>query len=84
MDYKKEIVGIILDIIEMEEGEIGYDEEFASFEHIDSLGALDILIALERKFQTKIPDTELRNFLTINKVIEVAERYVPEVANTQV
>jgi acyl carrier protein len=81
MEYKKEIVEIILDIIEMEEDEIGPDEEFASFDHIDSLGALDILTALERKYKTKIPETELRNFLTINKIIEVVERSVPELTS---
>lgn len=79
-DYRREIVEIILEIIEMDEDEIGKDEEFSNFDHIDSLKALDILTNLERRFKVKLPESELRNFLTINKIIEVAERNVPALA----
>jgi acyl carrier protein len=79
-EYRDEVVEIILEIIEMEEDEIQPDDEFAQFEHIDSLQALDILTALERKFQIKLPESELRNFTTINNIIEVVERNVAALA----
>lgn len=76
MSIEQEVHEICLEIIEMEPGEIGLDEEFQSFSHIDSLTALDILTALERKFRVKIPEKELREFTTINAVIAVAQRHV--------
>ncbi len=76
MDLKQEVIGMCLEIIEMEADEIGLDDEFQSFSHIDSLKALDILTALERRFKVKIPEKELREFTTINNIIGVANRYV--------
>jgi acyl carrier protein len=76
MSLEQEVQQICLEIIEMEPGEIGLDQEFLSFSHIDSLKALDILTALERKYRVKIPEKELREFTTINAVIAVAQRHV--------
>ncbi|MGP1676153.1 MAG: acyl carrier protein [Burkholderiales bacterium] len=72
---RKEVTELCLEVIEMEPNEIGLDDEFRSFDHIDSLKALDILTALERHLKVKIPERELREFETINKVIGVAEKY---------
>lgn len=74
------VVDMILEIIEMEPDEIGFDDEFRSFEHIDSISALDILTGLERLLRVKVPEKEIRHFTTINGVLSVVERYAPEVA----
>ncbi len=79
-EHQLEVTEIILEIIEMEMDEIKPDDEFAQFDHIDSLQALDILTELERKFKIKLPESELRNFTTINNIIEVVERNVPALA----
>lgn len=75
----EKIIEICLDVIEMDRDEIGLDDEFRSFAHIDSLKALDLMTALEKSFKIKLPEKELREFITINKIIEVVSRYVPEV-----
>ncbi len=77
---RDQIIEICLEVIEMKSDEIGLDDEFRSFSHIDSLRALDLLTALERHFKFKLPERELRQFETINKVIEVVERYQAQVA----
>jgi len=71
-----EVKEIILDIIEMDADEIEDNEEFAQFDHIDSLQALDILTALERNFKIKLAEEELRNFTTINNIVDVVKRNV--------
>lgn len=81
MDLKQEVIDICLEVIEMEPGEIGLDDEFQSFSHIDSLKALDILTALERRFKIKMSEKALREFTTINGVIGVVNRYVEEPAS---
>lgn len=78
MSNRDKIIEICLEVIEMNADEIGLDDEFRSFAHIDSLRALDLLTALERHFKFKLPERELREFETINKVIGVVERYLPE------
>ncbi|TJZ77669.1 acyl carrier protein [Chitiniphilus eburneus] len=75
---QERIVEICLQVIEMDRAEIGLNDEFRSFAHIDSLKSLDLMTALEREFKLKLPEAELREFETIAKVIAVVERYLPE------
>lgn len=76
----EKIIDICLDVIEMDREEIGLDDEFRSFAHIDSLKALDLMTALEKNFKIKLPERELREFTTLNKVIAVIERYITPAA----
>lgn len=77
-DTRDQVVEICLQVIEMQPDEITLDDEFRSFAHIDSLKALDLMTALERHFQIKLPERELREFETINKVIASVERHLPQ------
>lgn len=77
-DIREDVINICLEVIEMQRDEIALDDEFRSFAHIDSLKSLDLMAALERRFQIKLPEQELREFETITKVIAVIERYVPQ------
>lgn len=78
MSLHQEVIDICLEVIEMTTDEIGLDDEFQAFSHIDSLKMLDILTALERRFQIKIPEKEMRRFESINKIIAVVRQYVPD------
>ena len=80
----KEITDICLRVVEMEPGEIGPDDDFRQFSHIDSLKALDLMTALEQRFQFRLPEGELREFETINKVIAVIKRHVPQAEAVEV
>jgi len=71
------IIDICLNVIEMRQDEIGLDDPFKNFSHIDSLKAMDLLTDIERGFKIKIPEREVRQFETINKVIGTVERYLP-------
>ena len=75
MSIKARIKEIILDIVEMEEHEIGDDELFS--EHgVDSLTALDILTELEREYRIKLSENVLREFTTINQIVIAVERSI--------
>lgn len=76
-EIHEKTINICLEVIEMERNEIGLDDRFQSFSHIDSLKAMDLLTALELNFRIKIPEREVREFESINKVIAVMEKYVP-------
>lgn len=77
---REQIIRICLEVIEMDRQEIGLDDEFRSFSHIDSLKALDLMTALERHFRIKLPERELREFETINRVIASVERLLATAA----
>ena len=71
---REQIVTICLEVIEMARDEIGDDEEFRSFAHIDSLKALDLMTALEQHFNIKLPESDLREFESISKVVAAVQR----------
>lgn len=75
--HRERIIDICLEVIELDASEIGLDDEFRSFAHIDSLKALDLMTALERQFGIRLPESELREFETINKVATAVQRHLP-------
>lgn len=75
---RDQVIEICLHVIEMQSNEIALDDEFNSFSHIDSLKALDLMTALERHFKIKLPERELREFETINKVVACVERHLTQ------
>ncbi|MET3133686.1 acyl carrier protein [Oxalobacteraceae bacterium GrIS 1.11] len=79
-DNREKIIAVCLDVLEMERHEIGLDDEFRSFSHIDSLKALDLMSALEKNFKIKLPERELREFISLAKVVEVVERHLAQTA----
>ena len=71
---------IVLDVLELDAAELQDDTEFRSLE-VNSLMALDILTALERKFRVKFPEKTMRNFTSINAINEVVESALALKAN---
>lgn len=67
-----EIKQIISDIIEIPVAELDCNAHFLDDLGIDSLLALEILSALEKRFRIEVPEEDLMQFTTVNKVIEVA------------
>lgn len=66
---------ILCDILEIETDELTEDAVFVDEYDADSLRAVEILAALERRFNVKIPESELANMENFRKVKEVLSRY---------
>ncbi len=77
---REKIISICLEVVEMEPDEIGLDDDFRNYSQIDSLKALDLMTALERHFRIKLPERDLREFESINRVISVMERHLTPAA----
>ncbi len=73
---EQDIRKLIADIIEMEPDEIGPDANLVEDLGMDSMMALEILAALEKKFKIKLPEEELPKITTLNRAIELARKYV--------
>jgi acyl carrier protein len=59
---------VIAGIIEVEADELGDDDSLPEKHDVDSLLGLEILVALEKKFKVKIPESMLREMTTVRKI----------------
>ena len=72
----QEVARLIIDIIEVEPDKIDPDAHLVEDLGMDSMMALEILAAIEKKFRIKIPENDLPKITTVNKAIELTKRYV--------
>jgi len=73
---ENEIRGIIAEIIEKEPGEILPDVKFYEDLEVDSMMALEILAAIEKKYKIAIPEEKLAELLTLRQTMEVANEFL--------
>lgn len=78
LDSVKEIVA---DIIEVEADELGVDDSLPEEHDVDSLLGLEILVALEKKYKVKIPESMLQEMTTVRKIAETVDTNLAEAKN---
>ncbi len=66
---RDEILGIVSMIIEKEPHEISPDAHLVEDLGADSMMALEILAALEKKYSIIIPEEKLGSLSTLNKIV---------------
>lgn len=72
----EEIRQLVANILEREAAEIDADAQLVEDLGMDSMMALEIVASIERKYRVKLPEAELANVKTLQRVIELAKRYV--------
>lgn len=70
---KNEILATVATILEKEPTEIPLDAHLVQDVGADSMMALEILAALEKKYKIVIPEEQLKEMSTINKIIAMVE-----------
>lgn len=75
-NLEQEIRNLIADIIEMDPAQIDPNAHLVEDLGMDSMMALEILAAIEKKFRIQIPEDDLPKITTINRAIELTKRYV--------
>ncbi len=71
-----DIRSLVAGILEREPGQIDGDALLVEDLGMDSMMALEIIASIERKYKVKLPESELANVKTLNRVIELAKGYV--------
>ena len=71
-----EIRGVIGGILEVDPTHISAEARLVQDLGMDSMMALEIIASLEKKYRIKLPEQELQNVTTLNRVIELTRRYV--------
>ncbi|OIO34092.1 MAG: acyl carrier protein [Candidatus Omnitrophica bacterium CG_4_10_14_0_8_um_filter_44_12] len=72
-DVRSEVLGIVSMVIEKEIKDIPLDAHLIQEVGADSMMALEILAALEKKYRVIIPEEKLKEMTTVNKIINMIE-----------
>ena len=73
---EKELREIISKITEIEPGEIALESKFVEDLGMDSMMALEILAAMEKKYKIQIPEEKLAQLRTLKDTIKLAKEYL--------
>jgi len=70
---QEEILDIVSMVIEKEKDQIPLDAHLVQEVGADSMMALEILAALEKKYRIIIPEEKLKEMTTVNRIIAMAK-----------
>ncbi|HEX9779856.1 MAG TPA: acyl carrier protein [bacterium] len=76
VQLEQEIKALIADIIEMDPAQIDPDAHLVEDLGMDSMMALEILAAIEKKYKLKLPEDELPKITSVNRAVELARKHV--------
>lgn len=71
-----EVRAIIAEIIEVDEDDIKGNSRFREDLEVDSMKALEILVAVEKKYKVKIPEERLRDIRSLNDSVALTKEFI--------
>jgi len=75
-DIENEIKTIIAEVLEKDPSEITPDAKFFEDLGMDSMMALEIMAAIEKKYKIAIPEEKLTQLTTLRQTTAVAKEYM--------
>jgi acyl carrier protein len=69
---------IVADIAGVDEYEITLDTDFTKDLEIDSIKAIEITVALEKKFKVSVRDEDVPNIMTMRQAVELVTRLLQQ------
>jgi len=79
-NIENEIRNVIAEIIEKDPKEVTPDAKFFEELGVDSMMALEILTAVEKKYKIVIPEEKLTQLTTLSDTVRVAKEYLEKKA----
>ena len=73
---EKELRSLIAEIVEIEEEKITSEANFVEDLGIDSMMALEILAAMEKKYKLKIPEENLMKLNNLQDAVNITKEYL--------
>ena len=70
---EKEITSIIAEVSGFDEEEITPDTKLADELEIDSIKAIEIVVAIEKKYKLKIRDEDVPNITTVGQTVDLVK-----------
>jgi acyl carrier protein len=75
-DIENEIKTLVAEILEIDAAAISPDARFVEDLGVDSMRALEILAATEKKFKITIPGERLPEMVTLKATVAIAREYL--------
>lgn len=75
MNFEK-VKEVMINTLNCDEEKITLEAALADDLNIDSLDAVELVMALEEEYSIKIPDTELENMKTVQNIVDCIEKYL--------
>jgi len=79
-NVEQEIISIISDVSGFDEEEIKPDTNFFQDLEIDSIKAIEITVAIEKKFKISVRDEDVPNITTIKQAVELVNTLLTQKA----
>jgi acyl carrier protein len=79
-DLEGEIIGIISDVSGFERDEITPETDFFKDLEIDSIKAIEITVAIEKKFKISVRDEDVPNIATVKQAVELVNELLSQKA----
>lgn len=70
-DVEKEIVSIISEVSGFDEDEITSEKNFFKDLEVDSIKAIEITVAIEKKFKVSVRDEDVPKITTVKEAVEL-------------
>jgi acyl carrier protein len=77
-NVEKEIVSIIADVSGLDESEITLDKNFFKDLEIDSIKAIEITVAIEKKFKISVRDEDVPKLVTVQQAVELVGKLLTQ------
>jgi acyl carrier protein len=68
---KEELRAVVAQVLDVDEAEITDDARFVDDLEVDSLMALEIVVVLEKKYDIKLPESELKQIVTLQSAYDL-------------
>jgi acyl carrier protein len=82
-DLEKEIISIISDVSGFDEEEISLESIFFKDLEIDSIKAIEITVAIEKKYIISVRDEDIPNITTVKDAVELTRKLLAQKAETE-
>jgi len=73
---QSKLVDLLVDELGLERDNITMEAKFEEDLEVDSLGVVELLMALEDNFDVKIPDEEAEKITTVGEAVDIVESKV--------
>ena len=79
-NVEKEIISIVADVSETDEGEINLDTNLVQNLGINSIKAIEIVVAIEKKYKISIRDEDVPKIIIVKQIVDLTEELISKKA----
>jgi acyl carrier protein len=73
-EVSERLTGVLVSELGLDESKIKDDAHFEEDLDVDSLGVVELLMALEDEFDVKIPDEEAESIVTVGQAVDLVHQ----------